>query len=115
MILPTYYVSISARTIQAEAPETDHLAIRGTDRQLELLQRKLDREDRNDERTSARALIPYKSAERDPSTEEFSEDLLDLYAYVYELGTPGTKAHIEAMNILPKLTNQNANLPGYTS
>ncbi|SFI59116.1 hypothetical protein SAMN02799624_01530 [Paenibacillus sp. UNC496MF] len=115
MTMPIYYVSISARTIQAEPPETDHLAIRANERQLEALQRKLDREDRNDELTSARAIIPYKSAERDPATEEFSADLLDLYAYVYELGTPETKAHIASMRILPKLTNQNANLPGYSS
>ncbi|MBM7564320.1 hypothetical protein [Paenibacillus sacheonensis] len=115
MPLPIYYVSISARTIQEEPPETDHLAIQATEKQLVALKRKLDREDRNDEITSLRAVIPFKSAEKDPATEEFSDDLLDLYAYVYELGTPETKAHIESLNLLPKLTNQNASLPGYKS
>lgn len=114
MRLPTYYVSVSARTIQADPPETDHLAIQATEKQLELLRRKLEREDRNDELSSGRAIIPFKSAEKDPAEAEFSDDLLDLYAYIYELGTPETKAHIESLRLLPKLTNQNVNLPGYS-
>ncbi|QHW33833.1 hypothetical protein GZH47_25570 [Paenibacillus rhizovicinus] len=115
MPLPIYYVSISAKTIQEEAPETDHLAIQADERQLVILKRKLEREEHNDEITSGRAIIPFKSAEKDPATEEFSDDLLDLYAYIYELGTPETKAHIESLRLLPKLTNQNTNLPGYQS
>ena len=109
----TYYISVSSRTIETQPSRSEQLTIQATDEELELLRQKLDREDRDYARTSGRAMVPYKSAERDPATQTFSDNLLDLYAYVDELGTPETRAHIESMNLLPKLMNQNSILPGY--
>lgn len=110
----TYYVSISSGTIESQSSRTAQLAVQATEEELEILRRKLEHEEKITESTSLRAAIPYKSAERDPAQEAYSDDLLDLYAYIYRLGTPRTREHIEAMNILPKLTNQNSHYPGYS-
>ncbi|MBW7473504.1 hypothetical protein K0T92_01945 [Paenibacillus oenotherae] len=109
----TYYVSITSGTIEMKPSRTDQLSIQATEEELTILQRKLQQEEKITESTSLRAAIPFKSAERDPAQEKFSDDLLDLYAYIYRLGTPRTREHIESMNILPKLTNQNSHYPGY--
>ncbi|MBB3109227.1 hypothetical protein FHS18_001279 [Paenibacillus phyllosphaerae] len=108
-----YYVSVSARTIETSPSRSEQLEIEATEQELNELQARLEREEHDYNVTSGRALIPYKSAERDPATEAFSEHLLELYAYIYELGTPSTREHIESMDILPELKNQNMDLPGY--
>ncbi|MFB9325286.1 hypothetical protein ACFFSY_05045 [Paenibacillus aurantiacus] len=108
-----YYVSVSARTIGKEPSIAEQLTVYANEEELRELETLLDVEDKDDQLTHVRAVIPYKSAERDPATDRFSEHLEMLYAYIYKIGTPETKAHIESMDILPKLENQNHYLPGY--
>lgn len=108
-----YYVSVSTRTIGKEPSMAEQLTVYANEEELLELDKLLDAEDKDDQLTHVRAVIPYKSAERDPATDRFSDSLEMLYAYIYKIGTPETKAHIETMNILPELENQNHYLPGY--
>ncbi|MFC4103782.1 hypothetical protein [Paenibacillus xanthanilyticus] len=108
-----YYMSVSARTIETAPSIAEQLTIYANEEELLALEKLLEQEDKDDQLTHVRAAIPYKSAERDPATDRFSEHLEMLYAYIYKIGTPETKAHIESMDILPKLENQNHYLPGY--
>ncbi|GGD69617.1 hypothetical protein [Paenibacillus nasutitermitis] len=109
----TYYVSITSGTIEREPSNTDQLAIQASEDQLDVLKHKLDKEIFTNEITSLRAVIPFKSADHDKSEEQYSEDIRDLYTYIYQIGTPETKNHIDSMKILPKLTNQDYTMPGY--
>ncbi|MBW7458068.1 hypothetical protein ACFOLF_05595 [Paenibacillus sepulcri] len=113
MLPQTYYVSITSGTIETELTGTDQLTVQASEDELAQLQHKLDKEKYTDDITSLRAIIPFKSADHDKSEEQFSEDIRDLYAYIYQIGTLETKKHIESMKILPKLTNQDYTMPGY--
>jgi len=108
-----YYVSVTSRTIEREPSNTDQLTVQASEEELDVLQHKLDKEGFTNDVTSLRAIIPFKSADHDESEEQYSEDIRDLYAYIYQIGTPETRAHIESMKILPKLTNQDYSMPGY--
>ncbi|MFC5650873.1 hypothetical protein ACFPYJ_17490 [Paenibacillus solisilvae] len=109
----TYYVSISSRTIESNPSRAEQLTVEATEEELQILRRKLDRVEQDLDKTSGRAMVPYKSAERDAAEGAYGDDLIDLYAYVYRIGTPQTRSHIDSMSILPKLTGQNTDLPGY--
>ncbi|WP_239696869.1 hypothetical protein [Paenibacillus oryzisoli] len=91
----------------------EHLEVRGTEVEIEMLRQMLDQLKRDDELTQFRAPIPYKSADHDKATDQFNDDLLKLYQFIYNLGTEKTRAHISDMNILHKLQNTDYEDPGY--
>ncbi|NIK66888.1 hypothetical protein [Paenibacillus sp. BK720] len=109
----TLYVSVSNKSLDAEASMNEQLEIRGTAEELEELRRMLERLKKDDEATQFRAPIPYKSADHDKATDQFNGDLLKLYQAIYKLGTDETKAHIHDRNILNKLQNTDYEYPGY--
>ena len=109
----TLYVSVSSKSLDTVASMNEQLEVRGTEEELEKLNRMLEHLQRDDEVTQFRAPIPYKSADHDKATDQFNDDLLKLYQVIYNLGTDKTKAHIQDMNILNKLQNTDYEYPGY--
>ncbi|MDR6552624.1 hypothetical protein [Paenibacillus qinlingensis] len=109
----TLYVSVSNKSIDREASMNEQLEVRGTEEELERLSQMLEQLKRDDDVTQFRAAIPYKSADHDKATDQFNDDLLKLYQFIYDLGTDKTKAHIHDTNILNKLTNTDYEDPGY--
>lgn len=47
------------------------------------------------------------------ATEEFNGDILNIYRYLYEIGSTETKQHIEKMEILPRLLSLDYHHEGY--
>lgn len=111
--IQTLYVSVSNKSLDAEASMNEQLEVRGTEEELEQLRHMLVQLQRDDEVTHLRAPIPYKSADHDQATDQFNEDMLKLYRSIYDLGTHKTKHHIQDMNILNKLKDTDYNYPGY--
>lgn len=109
-----YYVSLSAYTI-AEQPSqlADQFTVLADDDERTQMQTLLQIEQQRDERTHLRAVIPYKSADHDESSERYNDSLIDVYRYLYKIGTPDTKRHIERMNILAELRDPDYHHPGY--
>jgi hypothetical protein len=108
-----YYVSVSAHTISREPAMTDQLTVMATERECEYLQSLLQQEELTDDQTSLRAMIPYKSADHDPSTQKYNAKMLDIYRYIYKIGTVETRRHIEYMDIIRDLKNPDYQHPGY--
>jgi hypothetical protein len=108
-----YYVSVSAHTITKEPSVNDQLTVMATDKEREYLESLFQKEERDDEVTQLRAMIPYKSADHDPSNKQYNADLIDVYRYIHKIGTNETKRHIEYMDIIRDLKNPDYNHPGY--
>lgn len=108
-----YYVSVSGKSVEADFSGNEQLEVLGTEEEIAELQQLLDRIQKDDEVTHLRAPIPYKSADHDKATEQFNEDIREVYQAIYELGTSKTREHIRRMNILGKLQDTDYNYPGY--
>lgn len=109
----TLFVSVSNKSLDREASMNEQFEVRGTEEEIETLRQMLEQLELDDEVTQIRAPIPYKSADHDKATDQFNDDLLKLYQFIYKLGTDKTKAHIHDMNILNKLQNTDYEYPGY--
>lgn len=108
-----YYVSVSGKSVEAEPSKTEQLQVLATENEINDLQILLDREKQGDNHTGQRAPIPYKSADHDPATDEFNDEIIDVYRAIYQIGTEETKQHIRSMNIIKELQNTDYNHPGY--
>jgi hypothetical protein len=108
-----YYVSVSAHTITKEPSMTDQLTVLATAKERDHLETLLQNEERADDQTHVRAIIPYKSADHDQATNTYNSNLLHIYRYIYKIGTDETKRHIEYMDIIRDLKNPDYNQPGY--
>lgn len=110
-----YYVSVSANTIDPEPHDTssDRLTVMADEKEVAELKRLFEKERHATERTHRRAFIPYKSADHDPATADYNDSMIDLYQYLYRIGSLETRRHIESMNLLQELKNPDYNDPGY--
>ena len=108
-----YFVSVGTRSVQTDIPDAGYLEVLATDEELDRLQELLRRSETLDEHTHLTAPIPYKSNDHASAGQEYNDNLVGLYAYIYTIGTEETKRHIERMNILEKLQDTDYNLPGY--
>lgn len=108
-----YYISVSQGIIQQERQSESEFTILATEEEANKLDMLMDFQRSAEQKTFARAPIPYKSADHDKATEQFSKEMIDLYAYIYELGDAQAKQHIEQMNILNKLHRTDYNHRGY--
>jgi hypothetical protein len=108
-----YYVSVSAHTITKEPSVNDQLTVMASDKEREYLETLFQQEGRDDDISHLRTMIPYKSADRDPANKKYNADLIDIYRYIYKIGTVETKRHIEYMDIIRDLKNADYNHPGY--
>jgi hypothetical protein len=108
-----YYVSVSASMVGKEPSLTDQLIVLATENERDHLLQLLNREQKNIEKTYLRAHIPYKSADHDKSTNWFNESMVEIYRFIYKIGTLETKRHIEYMDILPDLRTPDYHHQGY--
>ncbi|WP_123042169.1 hypothetical protein [Cohnella candidum] len=108
-----YYVSVSAHTITKEPSVNDQLTVLATDQERDHLETLFQKEGHADDVTHLRAVIPFKSADHDPATKRYNADLIDIYRYIYKIGTEETKKHIEYMDIIRDLKNSDYSHPGY--
>lgn len=108
-----YYVSVSTGMINKEPALTDQLTIMATETERDNLQTLLDREKTADDKTHVKAPIPYKSADHDSATNEFNDSLVEVYRYIYQIGTVETRRHIEYMDILEELRTPDYHHQGY--
>jgi hypothetical protein len=108
-----YYVSVSASMVGTEPSLTDQLTILATEQERDHLLKLLNQEQKNIEKTYLRAHIPYKSADHDKATNRFNDGMVDIYRYIYQIGTIETKRHIEYMDILAELRTPDYHHPGY--
>ncbi|MFD2331555.1 hypothetical protein ACFSR7_20055 [Cohnella sp. GCM10020058] len=110
----TYYVSVSAGTITKEENHTtDQLSVFATDREIDQLMALLAKRSQTDDLTSLRGVIPYKSADHDPATDKYNEQMLDVYRAIFRIGTEETRKHLIHMDILNVLKDPDTHLPGY--
>ncbi|RED57534.1 hypothetical protein [Cohnella lupini] len=108
-----YYVSVSASMVGTEPSLTDQLTIFATEEERNHLLALLNREQKATEKTYIRAQIPYKSADHDKATNRYNEGMVDIYRYIYQVGTIETKRHIEYMDILQELRTPDYHHQGY--
>ncbi|MGF7050809.1 hypothetical protein J2T13_005359 [Paenibacillus sp. DS2015] len=109
----TYYVSVAHNLIQDIPNDSTEFTVLGTDDEVSILRDKMSSLIKDDEYTFKRAFVPFKSADHDDSTNLFDDKMIELYAYIYQLGDEDTKRGIHEMNLLPKLLNTDYNDKGY--
>lgn len=108
-----YYISVTHHLIQDVRNDSTEFEVFITDDELTKLKDQMDELNKDDEYTFKRAIVPFKSADHDESTEEFDDKLIGVYAYLYKLGDEETKRTIDEMNILSKLHHTDYNDEGY--
>jgi len=108
-----YYVSVSANMVGTEPSLTDQLTVLATEHERNHLLELLNREQNAAEKTYIRAHIPYKSADHDKATTRYNDRLIEIYRYIYQIGTIETKRHIEYMDILQELRTPDYHHQGY--
>ncbi|MEK0313842.1 hypothetical protein [Cohnella sp. 56] len=109
-----YYVSVSAGTVtRDEDHTTDQLSVLATASEIDQLMALFAKRAQNDNVMHLRAMIPYKSADHDPSTVKYNEQILGIYRMVFRIGTEETRRHLIHMDILNALKDPDTHLPGY--
>jgi hypothetical protein len=110
-----YFVSVSASMVGTEPSIMDQLTILATEEERNHLIAMLNQEQKNNEKTYLRAHIPYKSADHDIATERYNDSMVEIYRYIYKIGTLETKRHIEYMSILEELRKPDYHHQGYNN
>ncbi|MFC4776161.1 hypothetical protein ACFO9Q_05190 [Paenibacillus sp. GCM10023252] len=108
-----YYVSVSGKSVDAAESMGEQLQVRATEQEASELQLLLNLIGQDDRNTAIKAPVPYKSADHDPATDKFNEDIVKVYRAIYELGTDRTREHIRSMNIIQELKNPDFHHAGY--
>lgn len=108
-----YYISVSGKSVDTEPSRSEQLQVLATEEEMNELRIIFERLQSDDDWTAFKAPVPYKSADHDPATDKFNQDLLELYRIVYRIGTEDTKTHIRSMNIINELKNTDYDYPGY--
>ncbi len=100
----TYYIAVGSGEILEPEDVTGNFEfeIRATEEEVDKLQEIFEELAMNEEDTAARALIPFREYHLDKENDAYDWNLTELYRMLHELGTPDTKSHIEAMNVLPR-------------
>ncbi|MEI0740199.1 hypothetical protein VQ056_32320 [Paenibacillus sp. JTLBN-2024] len=108
-----YYISVSHHLIQDAPYESAEFEVLMTEAEKTKLMDKLEDLNREDEYTFKRAFIPYKSADHDDAPQEFNDKLIDVYAFLHDIGDEKTKRTIEGMKILGKMRHTDYDHEGY--
>ncbi|MFB6367491.1 hypothetical protein ACFCP7_26285 [Paenibacillus elgii] len=97
----TYYIAVGSGEVQEpeEATGNFEFEIQATEEEVDKLQDMFEELAMNEEDTAMRATIPYREYRPD---KESDGNLTEIYRMLHELGTPDTRRHIEAMNVLPR-------------
>lgn len=108
-----YYVSVSHNLIERERHESTPFEVMVDDEELVQLKDLMKVLEDDDAYTLQRAPVPYKSADHDEATAQFSDGMTLLYTFLYDHGTSDTRQSIESMNVLSRLQDTDYEDPGY--
>ena len=108
-----YYVSVVSRTIEKQRPVAEYMEIEATPEELDRLKKLFIRKEDDDDISHFKAAIPYKSNDHERTAVDYSDDIRDIYTFLYQIGTPETKRYIEESDLLEKLQNTDYDYPGY--
>ncbi|WP_339848450.1 hypothetical protein MKY42_03035 [Paenibacillus sp. FSL W7-1088] len=108
-----YYVSVTHNLIEQTKNESTPFEVMVNDEQLNRLKDLMKVLEDEDAYTLQRAPVPYKSADHDEATEQFSDGMTLLYTFLYDHGTSDTRQAIESMNVLSRLQDTDYDDPGY--
>lgn len=89
-----YYISLDKRTIsKVSVPDTTEYAIVVTENELETITSLLEENDKHDFWFAMKniPLKPFNEREVDDMRQEDYDNLMKVYQYIYEFGTPETR------------------------
>lgn len=95
-----YYVSVQSNTILEDASVPHEFEIYATEEEVERLSELLFYKGEADDTTFARAFIPFMEYHHDRQNDLYDAGLINVYRYLYEIGSAQTRQHIEQMGIL---------------
>jgi hypothetical protein len=95
-----YYVSVSTYMVGKEPSLTDQFIVLATEDERNHLLALLSREQNAMEQIYIREQLPYKSEDHNNLATGYKGNRVEIYRYIYEIGTIETKRHIEYMDIL---------------
>ncbi|SCW32899.1 hypothetical protein SAMN04487970_100329 [Paenibacillus tianmuensis] len=100
----TYYIAVGSGEMQEpeEATGNFEFEIQATEEEVDKLQDMFEELAMNEEDTAVRATIQYREYRSDKENDAHDGNLTEIYRMLHELGTPDTRKHIEAMNVLPR-------------
>ena len=111
--MDTYYVSITQQLIHQERLESNDYEVKLNQDELTQMQDLMSSISKEDEYTFQRTPIPYKSADHDDASQQFTERIQELYQLIYDTGTKQTQAMIRQQKVLNKLDHTDYNNTGY--
>jgi hypothetical protein len=101
----TYYVSVQAGTVLEDMEAAPfEFVIEATPKELDKLQVLFEEKDEADDDTFTRGMTPAIPYHQDVQNDAYDASLKRVYRYIYELGTPETRKHIESMGVLDETT-----------
>ncbi|WP_442603644.1 hypothetical protein [Paenibacillus sp. KN14-4R] len=96
-----YYVSVQSGSILPNQGDAAYeLEILANEEEIDHLQSLFAYKDVYDEETHLRAPIPGIPYNHDEENDQYDMNLNHIYQFLYEVGTPETKQHIDSMQIL---------------
>ncbi|MFS0873235.1 hypothetical protein [Paenibacillus xylanilyticus] len=108
-----FYVSVTHNLIEQTKNESTPFEVMVDDEELNQLKDLMKVLEDDDAYTLQRAPVPYKSADHDEATEQFSDGMTLLYSFLYDHGTSHTRQAIKSMNVLLRLQDTDYDDPGY--
>ncbi len=97
----SYYVSVQSSSMVKHIGDMSfEFEVKATEQEAMGLQKLLDHKDQAENTTFYRAHVPFLPYHSDASNDAYDERILAVYRKLHELGTPETRAAIEAMGIL---------------
>lgn len=109
----TFYVSVRNNLFQKEPDESTEFTVQVNEEEEKKLRDQLIEMGKEEKYTFKRAFVPYKSADHDDATNQFDNQMIELYTTIYELGDETTRQTIKEMKVLPKLHDTNYDHKGY--
>ncbi|MFC3750159.1 hypothetical protein [Paenibacillus sp. GCM10012306] len=108
-----YFVSAAHGVIQNIRNESNEFEVYLNNEELTILKDLLTGLESDDDYTFLRAFVPFKSADHDDAAQEFDDQTIALYRYLYEHGSNDTQQMIKSLNVLTKLENTAYQDEGY--
>jgi hypothetical protein len=98
----TYYVTVDG-TIHTEKLLDDapyDFEVQATEEEIKNLQDLFQRTYNNDWDTYVQSHLPFRTEERQKESTDVDQNIKDIYAAIYQLGTEETKKSIESLGLL---------------
>jgi len=108
-----FYVSVGQGLVLKQPSASVELQVMVDQDELDELRYRLGLLADADDNSYFRAHVPYKSSDHDEVTDETNDAMVNLYKFLYSVGTPETKELIRSMDIIPKLSDPDYVDEGY--